>query len=391
MDFAHAAWNITVQLAPWLLLGAAASGVLHVLLPHGFVHRNFRGRGGVTRAVLVGIPLPLCSCGVIPAGIGLKRDGASDGAAVGFLIATPQTGVDSVLVSASMLGWPFALFKVGAALTLGLVGGYATDGLTPAHAATSASPANEHARTWREGWDHAVELIRTVWLWLVIGVLLSAAITVLFPAEALSGIGAGTLVAMLAALMVSLPLYVCATASVPIAAALVSAGFPPGAALVFLMAGPATNLTTIGAVSRAFGLRALAIYLTTIVVGSMGLGYAFDSLLPVNSQALAHVHGASVLEGISAVLLCALVLAFAISDLRSRFPGATPGDDSRPKLETRVDGLTCNGCVRKLEAALRAGSATDVRVDREAGLASARGLDEGTFHALIRKAGFTPL
>ena len=110
MSFLNAMWQVTVELAPWLLLGSLVAGVLHVVLPPGFVHRRLRGRGGVVKAVLLGVPLPLCSCGVIPAGLGLKRDGASNGAAIGFLASTPQTGVDSVLVSASFLGWPFAVF-----------------------------------------------------------------------------------------------------------------------------------------------------------------------------------------------------------------------------------------------------------------------------------------
>ena len=114
-------WNTLCQLAPWLLLGMLLSGALHVFLPDGFVQRKFQGLGGILKAVVLGVPLPLCSCGVIPAGIGLKNQGASDGAAVGFLISTPQTGVDSVLVSASFFGWPFALFKVAAALITGFV------------------------------------------------------------------------------------------------------------------------------------------------------------------------------------------------------------------------------------------------------------------------------
>ena len=99
-----AVWQVWLQLSPWLLLGAAAAGLLHVLLPRDFARRQFRGLGGVGKAVALGVPLPLCSCGVIPAGLGLKKDGASDGAAIGFLISTPQTGVDSLLVSASFLG-----------------------------------------------------------------------------------------------------------------------------------------------------------------------------------------------------------------------------------------------------------------------------------------------
>ena len=116
-------WTILCQLAPWLLLGMLLSGLLHVFLPAGFVRRKFHGFGGVIKSVLLGVPLPLCSCGVVPAGIGLKNQGASNGAAVGFLISTPQTGVDSILVSASFFGWPFAIFKMATAAITGVLGG----------------------------------------------------------------------------------------------------------------------------------------------------------------------------------------------------------------------------------------------------------------------------
>ena len=120
-------WNILSELSPWLLLGAAVAGLMHLLVPARKLKRLLQGRGGLLASVLVGIPLPLCSCSVIPVGIGLRKDGASAGAAVGFLISTPQTGVDSVLVSGSLLGWPFAIFKVFAALVTGIVGGGLTE------------------------------------------------------------------------------------------------------------------------------------------------------------------------------------------------------------------------------------------------------------------------
>ena len=116
-----ALWEILNELSPWLLLGAAVAGLMHMLVPAGALKRLLRGRGGLVASVLVGIPLPLCSCSVIPVGIGLRREGVGSGAAVGFLISTPQTGVDSILVSGSMLGWPFAIFKVIAALVMGVI------------------------------------------------------------------------------------------------------------------------------------------------------------------------------------------------------------------------------------------------------------------------------
>ena len=122
-------WNVLLELAPWLLLGTAVASGIHVFLPEDFLKRQFSGSAGVLKAVSLGVPLPLCSCGVIPVGLGMKTSGASDGAVVGFLISTPQTGVDSILVSASFLGWPFAIFKLLSAAIMGLLGGGLTNWL----------------------------------------------------------------------------------------------------------------------------------------------------------------------------------------------------------------------------------------------------------------------
>lgn len=333
-----------LELAPWLLLGAAVAGLLHVVLPSGFVQRNLQGRGGIFKAVALGVPLPLCSCGVIPAGLGLKKDGASDGASVAFLISTPQTGVDSVLVSASMLGWPFALFKVLSAALLGVIGGLLSG---PGQASAAPARVEEKPRpTWRAGVAHGVEMLRSIWGWLAFGVVASAAITVLVPTGSLASMNAGGgLIAMGAVLAISVPLYVCATASVPIAAALVAGGFPPGAALVFLIAGPATNVATLGAVYGAFGKRIVAVYLGTIIIGSVVLGSAFDFLLE-GSVVEAHVHGSSPVAAACAIALALAMAFFAVESAARRLRRAPKG------LVVGVEGMTCGGCAKKVERAI---------------------------------------
>ena len=348
MTYLIAVWEVLLELAPWLLLGALVSALLHKFLPADFMHRNLRGRGAVAKAVLFGVPLPLCSCGVIPAGIGLKKDGASDGASIGFLIATPQTGIDSVFVAASMLGWPFALFKVAAAGATGLVGGWLTDRFGGQGFDEAPAP-HEHAdRTWRSALDHGLLLIRSIWGWLVFGVLASAAITVLVPETWLAALGThGGLPAMFIVLLIAIPLYVCATASVPIAAALVAGGMPAGAALVFLMAGPATNVATLGAIKKTFGTRTTAIYLGTILVGSIGLGWAFGFLIEAATTTHAHEHGAAWWATASAVVLVVMLGAFAMDDLRRKL--TTPSTNA---LDIGVEGMTCGGCSSRLERVL---------------------------------------
>jgi len=396
MQLLQAMWEVLLSLAPWMLLGMAIAGILHVALPRGFVRRQLGGRAGVAKAVALGVPLPLCSCGVIPAGLGLKRDGASDGAAVGFLISTPQTGVDSILVSSAFLGWPFAIFKVLSAAVTGLVGGYLTDaagGPSGEDADHEATGGVEQPRGIRQAVDHALEILRGIWRWIVFGVVASAIIEFFIPQGFFTGLSAyGMVVPVFAALAISLPLYVCSTASVPIAAALVAGGMPAGAALVFLMAGPATNVATIGAIYRALGRRTLAIYLGTIIVGSLAAAYIFDFVLVTAAVSITHLHGEESWWAVaSTIVLLALLAWFAIDDVRKaiarRF--ARHAVDA-PRIEVGVSGMTCGGCVSKLEKALKdeAGVAA-VEVTLDPGRAVVSGsIDKVRLHQIIKQLGF---
>lgn len=391
-----AMWEVMLSLAPWMLLGMAFAGLLHIVLPRGFVRRQLGGLGGVPKSVALGVPLPLCSCGVIPAGLGLRRDGASDGAAVGFLISTPQTGVDSILVSASFLGWPFAIFKVLSAAVTGVVGGYLTDavgGSAQHEELTKSAEANDSPRGLRAAVDHALEILRSIWHWIVFGVVVSALINIFVPEGFFTGLASyGAVVPVLAALAVSLPLYVCSTASVPIAAALVAGGMPPGAALVFLMAGPATNVATIGAIYRALGRRPLVVYLATIIAGSLGAAFIFDSLLPTAATAAVHLHAEDTWWAIaSSVVLLALLAWFAIDDIRgllARWLKRAPAD--APRIEIGVSGMTCGGCTSKLENALRKEKGvTSVEVTLDPGKAVVRGsIDRRRIRQIVEQVGF---
>lgn len=392
----NAIWGVLLELAPWLLLGAAIAGALHVLLPENFIHRHLQGRWGVLKAVGLGVPLPLCSCGVIPAGLGLKRDGASNGASVGFLISTPQTGVDSILVSASFLGWPFALFKVISAAVTGIAGGLLADRVAPSEpiVLTPETPTADSAKPSgvRPMVTHAVEILRTIWAWLVFGILVSAAITVFVPKSALVGLAAyGGILAALVVLAISTPLYVCATASVPIAAALVNAGLPTGAALVFLMAGPATNVATIGAIYRGFGARTLAVYLGTIIIGSIGFGLGFDFLLGATAtHAVAHDGHHSWWAVASAIVLLALLTWFAVDDAKTWWRRRSAGTAQSATIVISVDGMTCGGCVKRLESALlKADGVESAVVTLEPGSAAVSGsIDEQALRELIIATGY---
>ncbi len=282
-------WSVAAQLSPWLLLGCLLAGVLHVIVPVDFIRSHLGGSRflNVLKAVLFGVPLPLCSCSVLPAGLALKKDGASDGAAVGFLISTPQTGVDSITVSAAMLGWPFAILKVVAATVTGLVGGLITNLTAPPitgvpQAAPRPSPraSRQPLRLAREVLEYGfIEILGSIWKWLLLGLLVSALVSTLVPEQSLAGkVWAQGFPGMLAMLAIGVPLYVCTTGSLPIAAALVRAGMSPGAALVFLMAGPATNAATISTLWKMLGRAATFVYLGTVAVTAIVAGLALNAL-----------------------------------------------------------------------------------------------------------------
>ena len=408
-----ATWQILCELAPWLLLGMLLSGLLHAFLPANFIRREFHGVSGTIKAVLLGVPLPLCSCGVVPAGIGLKNQGASDGAAVGFLISTPQTGIDSILVSASFFGWPFAIFKMIVAAITGMVGGFLSDlrmrsGTRQPNEFTPLDNSSEEAERseatsvhstaepwWQKVWQHGFEILQSIWGWLVVGVILSAVISVWVPPEWLAGIsGLGIFPAMLLMLAISIPMYVCATASVPIAAALVQGGLDPATALVFLMAGPATNIATIGAIRNRFGSRTTVTYLMTLVIGSMLGAWLFSELLSASTpDSPVHLHHhVNWFSQLCALILLTMTGWCAWQHFqRKHLSTASMASSNQPTTAIKVDGMHCQSCVMRLEKAIYQHEGVEAaQVD----LASETATVQGDFHLAdlhqtIRDAGFS--
>ncbi|MCH2208358.1 MAG: permease [Lentisphaerales bacterium] len=361
---------VTAELAPWLFLGIVLSSVIHSLVPDSFFRKHLGGRGvsAVIKSVLIGVPMPLCSCSVIPVALSLKKQGAGNPASLSFLISTPQTGLDSVFVSASLLGWPFAIFKLVSALVLGLLGGVISIFLqSPEEEVLQSSQDKTSGRkfSWREVYDYAIDdLLYMIWKWLLLGILISAAITTWLPQEVLASLhGQSILVVLLGVLLASIPLYICATSSVPIAAALVASGLPTSAALVFLMAGPATNIATIGAVYKTLGFRQLIIYLVVIITGSLGLAYAFDHVVVTSNIHMHHEH-LGVLSHGAAVLLVLFFGKFLISDFSKSLK---PQDvfNHKKTVTFDVDGMTCQGCVNKINKAFAETSRISVSVNFE--------------------------
>jgi hypothetical protein len=390
-------WQILLELSPSLLLGLLLAGLMHVYLPTGFIHRGLSqpNLSSVVRASLIGVPLPLCSCGVIPAALGLRNEGASKGATTAFMISTPQTGADAILVNAAFLGWPFALFNLVAVFVTGLIGGVLVNHLTrpdPIRATPTAVDAEDRRdKGLVPVLRYAIfDLLGAIDLWILVGVTVASLMTILLPADYFASQSwSQGVFGMLVVLAISLPLYVCTTGSVPIAASLIAAGLPAGSALVFLMAGPATNVATFGAVYRALGGSILAIYLATVAVMSLLLGLLFDGLLtaasPMHHQ---HVQGVDWTGTLAAVVLIGLFISLALRRLRERL-ASTP--ELEADLTLCVDGMTCQHCVASVKRALEGCDSVDEATpDLASGLVHIRGdrLDVTALIKVIQKVGF---
>lgn len=339
--------GITIETAPWLLVGFALAGWLKVLLPEGLVAGHLGGDdlGAVTRASLYGAPLPLCSCSVIPFAATLRRSGASKGSTTSFLIATPETGVDSISVTWALLDPLLTVVRPLVAVVTAIVTGLGVNLLVrrgwddpgtdadrdldeaccdSACGDTPAAGDHDHGAPAGPAWLAGLRygfgpLLDDLTPTLVPGLVLSALLAAFLPDDLLTGHLAPGLPSMLAMLVLSLPLYICATASTPLAAVLIAKGLDPGAALVLLLVGPATNLATLLVVVRLLGRRVLAVYLAglagvALVAGALvgrwyehsglDLGAALD-------QALHEEHGP---VAVAAAVLLALLLG--VSGLR---------------------------------------------------------------------------
>ena len=274
-------------MSPYLLFGLIIAALLNRFLSVDTV-ANHLGKSNifsVIKSVLFGIPLPLCSCSVIPAGVLLKQKGASKGAVISFFIATPITGVDSIFATYSLLGGFFTVFRIVAATITSLVAGLLANIFLPAATPQSESPTSckkmdpTPAKSLRQVFDYAVnKLLGEIWRPLLVGVLIGGAITFLVPDEFINTYLGSPWLSMVAMLAIAVPMYVCATGSIPIAAALLLKGISPGAALVFLLAGPATNAVTIAVVVRELGRRAAVLYVATIALLSLLFGALLNYL-----------------------------------------------------------------------------------------------------------------
>jgi uncharacterized membrane protein YraQ (UPF0718 family) len=340
-------WNLVVESAPWLLLGYFIAGVIKQVIPSEWVQKQLAKPGllSITKGALIGAPLPLCSCGVIPTALAVRKAGASKGATASFLVATPETGVDSIAFSYAMLGPIFAIARPISALISAVIAGvlvhkFDTDDVVaePAPApksccSMSKPKAEPEPPTLGERLVQAVQygygrMIADTAKWLFIGLTAAALVTAYVPQSFFLQWGDGV-IAMLIMVIVGLPMYICATASTPVAASFLFAGLSPGAALVFMLTGPATNIATMGVIREQLGNRSLVAYLIGVIATAITAGLVLNQLYGVfgwelELAAMSHGEETALWRQIAAIALSLLVVRVWVNDLQNKLRPKTP-------------------------------------------------------------------
>jgi len=387
-------WDFALIVSPWLILGFLFSGLIHAFVGERLIRQHLGGGGfsSVLKATLFGIPLPICSCGVVPLSAGLRNDGASKAATMSFLVSTPTTGIDSVFVTYAFLGATFAIVRPLSALVGGLLVGSLISLLVKERIEKrDFQVAPEHAHSLKDrlkdgfsyGFGALPDDVGKTVLW---GILIGGALSALLPRDLSEAYLSNPAIAYPLMLAISVPLYVCAIGSVPVAAAMMSKGLIPGAALAFLIAGTATNAVTIAFVAKKFGKKVTLIYLVSIVFIALISGVLLDSLL-----------GGVMVKGmlfkgreIPYALKLISTILFVILIIKSFWKGKIE-KMLEAKYTFHVPDMDCKHCQMALEQALNGTpgvKSVEVRLDEK--LVKVDGeVDETAILKRIEKAGYS--
>ena len=412
-------WSVLGQMAPYLLFGFLMAGILSICISPEYIERHLGGRGfgPVLKAALLGVPLPLCSCGVIPVAASFRRHGASRAATTSFLLSTPQTGVDSIAITYALLGAAFAIYRPIVALATGLLGGLlvmlfaqsnrdaaAEEKPPECHESCCSEEGAKQNVVWRALVYGFVTLPRNIGLPLLGGVVIAGAIGAMTsPDQWKPYLGNGVL-SIILMMALGIPIYVCASASVPIAAGLIHLGASPGAALAFLIAGPASNAATITTIWKLLGPRTVFLYLLTIAASAVGAGLALDWLMNALQLTMPMLgeHGQHLMAGgwVSATWAILLLAMLATSYAAKFFSegehamkhehdaGSAPAGQ---RLELAIDGMTCEHCVAAVTRTLKScHGVTSIHVSLAKGRAAVEGegVNEQELAAAVSSAGY---
>ncbi len=358
MQFLNTLLYMLNEMSPYILLGFLIAGLLHAFVSRPMMARHLAGTGWrpVAKAALFGIPLPLCSCGVLPTAVALKRGGASRASSVSFLVATPQTGIDSIAATWSLLGPAFAVVRPVAALATSLFAGVIVGKNEKPEGGNECrlplGDVKSEKKTFMAKCVAAlrygfIDLVASIGSWLVVGLVIAAIIAIYVPDDFFVSLGASPLLAMIAVVIVAVPMYVCATGSIPIALSLMMKGLSPGTALVLLMAGPAANFASFTLISREMGRKAAIIYLSAILIGAIAFGLAIDYLMPASWFALPSIDMAAschhmefeIFPTICSVLLASLLI-YTFLNRRSK----NHLNDTEMTQKYIIKGMDCPHC-----------------------------------------------
>ncbi len=419
----EAIYDTYLSISPYLFLGLIFAGLLHIIFKKDFVAKHLGKNNffSVIKAAILGVPLPLCSCGVIPTAMFLRREKASKGATMSFLISTPQTGVDSILATYGMMGPIFAIFRPIAAFITGILGGAITNifdkdntdfklmqveadassccssGSCHSHENSSDKHDTKISKIW-SGMNYAfVEFLDDISGHLIVGVILAGLISFLIPDNFFTNYGGDGLVGMLIMIAVGIPLYVCATSSIPIAVSLMLKGISPGAAFVFLVVGPATNAATITLIANTLGKKLMVIYLSVISIFAIISGLVLNMIFNIFGQPklmlMQHEMTNNWFVYLTTAIFSILLIASLYRKFRNKFiktPKLENLDVSKKNNIFKIEGMTCNHCVANVKNALESvQGVTDVKINLALKTAVIEGnFDDSEIADSIEKAGY---
>jgi len=387
------------NLAPYLLLGFLAAGLLYAFIPPETIVRHLSGKGlkPILKASLFGVPLPLCSCGVIPVATSIRKQGASKASTLSFFVSTPTTGIDSILATYSLMGLLYAAFRPIVALFSGVVLGFLSSIIVKGERISSPIVSHPHPHfSLSKRLETALkygffELVKDIYKWILTGVFIGGIISFAVPTNFIEKYLGSPFLSFAAMLIVGIPMYVCATGSIPIVASLLMKGMNPGAAMVFLIAGPATNTVTITVIAKMLGKKILLIYLSGIIFLSILFGWLFNLIYNFLGSPQSLITGGGraippILTIFSSIFL-ALLIAIALFDEKFK-----KRRDIEGKIVIDVPDISCEHCKMRIESNLkRIKGLKDVYVDVE----NKKVFLEGDFEMeevlkTIENTGYTP-
>jgi len=400
-DFSIEVSQLFILMAPYLIMGFLISGLLYIFTSKEIIVKNVGKPGimSILKASILGVPMPLCSCGVIPVATSMYKRGATKGSTLSFLISTPQTGVDSIILTWYQMGPQFAVIRPIIALITGIIGGIIGEKFADKDHQTTSKINHTHQRkNLIDGLKYTfITLPQDIINPLIKGILISALIAIIVPNDFFSSYQLTGLIAMLVIAFTSIPIYVCATASVPIAMTLISKGLDPGAAFVFLMAGPATNAATISVIMNSLGKKMIYIYISVIFASAIFFGSLINIFLDPNSIPttlnMDHSHNWfwGFFSDISLILMI-LITLYSMSNQFSKTSKQTTSNNQTADLSLIVKGMTCNHCKETATEAIDSCDGVDkIIIDLETGktLVYGNSINEKQIIESINSVGFS--